>query len=132
SPGSLAVYRASGLNDHYQYFNYATKSLPNGLGVGGQLGHFGLWLDSNFTTGCSNPAATFASQRLSAEDEFAIDTVEAWLVQPSRNPDSDDDGRPSKSVVEANPDAAALLEMANRTMYSRALPTSKTDDVDSR
>ncbi|KAJ2536333.1 hypothetical protein IWW43_000945 [Coemansia sp. RSA 1935] len=122
-PG-LMVYKATGFNNHYQYFNYSTKTLPNGLGIGGQMEHFGLWIDSSFTCGHSNSAATFGSQQLSTHSEFTIDTVEAWLVRPSQRLDSDDDDRTQKSIVEANPEAVAMLEMANRKMYSKELPVN--------
>ncbi|KAJ2498648.1 hypothetical protein GGH96_004149 [Coemansia sp. RSA 1972] len=118
----LVVYKATGFNDHYQYLNYSTKTLPNGLGIGGQMEHFGLWIDSSFTGGHSNSAATFGSQQLSTHSEFTIDAIEAWLVRPSQRLDSDDDGRAQQSIVEANPEAVAMLEMANRKMYSKELP----------
>ncbi|KAJ2477572.1 hypothetical protein IWW56_004254 [Coemansia sp. RSA 2131] len=125
-PG-LTVYKATGFNDHYQYFNYSTKTLPNGLGIGGQMEHYGLWIDSSFTCGHSNSAATFGSQQLSTHSEFTIDTVEAWLVRPSQRLDSDDEDRAQKSAVEANPEAVAMLEMANRKMYSKELPPPVND-----
>ncbi|KAJ2802239.1 TLD domain-containing protein 1 [Coemansia guatemalensis] len=128
-PLGVTVYRTSGFNDHYQYLNYSTKTLPNGLGIGGQMGHFGLWIDSGFTRGGSNTAATFSSPRLSTCDEFDIDMVEVWLVQPSQRQD-DGPGGIQKSVVEANPEAAAMLEMANRPMYSSNLPQHRVDDTD--
>ncbi|KAJ2080529.1 TLD domain-containing protein 1 [Coemansia sp. RSA 988] len=129
TPLGMTVYRTSGFNDHYQYLNYSTKTLPNGLGVGGQMGHFGLWIDSGFTRGGSNTAATFSSPQLSTCDEFSIDMVEAWLVRPSQRLDSDGTGGVQKSVVEANPEAAAILEMANRPMHSTNLPQHRVEDA---
>ncbi|KAJ1828896.1 hypothetical protein LPJ70_007163, partial [Coemansia sp. RSA 2708] len=126
-PPGPVVYRTTGFNDHYQYFNYATKMLPNGFGVGGQLEHFGLWIDSGFTNGHSNAAATFDSQPLSTHTEFTIDAIEAWLVRPTQRLDSDDEEGAQKSAVESNPEAAAMLEMANRTMYSKQLPLPTAD-----
>ncbi|KAJ2556526.1 hypothetical protein EV175_001948 [Coemansia sp. RSA 1933] len=119
-PERLAVFRATGFNNHYQYFNYATKTLPNGIGVGGQMGHFGLWIDSSFTRGSSSTAATFESRQLSHSSEFDVDVVEAWLVRPAKR-DDDGDSQPKASAVDANPEAVALLEMANRTMYSKMM-----------
>ncbi|KAJ2739574.1 hypothetical protein H4R23_000367 [Coemansia sp. Cherry 401B] len=126
-PPGPVVYRTTGFNDHYQYFNYTTKTLPNGFGVGGQLEHFGLWIDSGFTKGHSNAAATFDSQPLSTHTEFTIDAIEAWLVRPTQRLDSDDEEGAQKSAVESNPEAAAMLEMANRTMYSKQLPLPTAD-----
>ncbi|KAJ2742833.1 hypothetical protein GGI20_004197 [Coemansia sp. BCRC 34301] len=111
----LRVYRATGFNDHYQYFNYARETMPNGLGVGGQMGHFGVWIDEGFSRGSSGPTATYDSPQLSAQRDFAIGSVEAWIVRASGGEDL-----PAKvSAVKANPDAVALLEMANRPMYSQ-------------
>ncbi|KAJ1785297.1 hypothetical protein LPJ59_006173, partial [Coemansia sp. RSA 2399] len=119
-PAQLAVFRATGFNDHFQYFNYATKTLPNGIGVGGQMGHFGLWIDSNFACGGSNTAATYESRQLSHSSEFDVDIVEAWLVRPAKRDDDDGDAsQPKKSAMDANPEAVAMLEMAGRTMHSK-------------
>ncbi|KAJ1841745.1 hypothetical protein LPJ73_006015, partial [Coemansia sp. RSA 2703] len=127
----LDVFRTTGFNNNYQYFNYATKTLPNGLGAGGQLEHFGLWIDSNFTCGSSNSAATFGSEQLSSQREFVIDVIEAWLVRPTDKLDDDGPGGAKKqSVLDANPEAAALLELANRKMYSKTLPDPTLDRDD--
>ncbi|KAJ1841741.1 hypothetical protein LPJ73_006017, partial [Coemansia sp. RSA 2703] len=124
----LDVFRTTGFNNNYQYFNYATKTLPNGLGAGGQLKHFGLWIDSNFTCGSSNSAATFGSEQLSSQRDFVIDVIEAWLVRPTDRLDDDGPGGAKKqSVLDANPEAAALLELANRKMYSKTLPDPTFD-----
>ncbi|KAI8321131.1 TLD-domain-containing protein [Martensiomyces pterosporus] len=122
----MHVYRATGFNSHYQYFNYATKTLPNGLGVGGQLEHFGLWIDSAFTCGHSSSTATFDSEQLSHGREFSIEAVEAWLVRPSVRDDGDVGG-PKMSALDTNPDAVAMLEMANKTMYSKMVREPQLD-----
>ncbi|KAJ2657480.1 hypothetical protein IWW48_004494 [Coemansia sp. RSA 1200] len=123
NPARLAVFRATGFNDHYQYFNYATKTLPNGIGVGGQMGHFGLWIDDSLSRGSTNIAATYDSKQLSQNPEFEVDVVEAWLVRPAKRNDDDysddENAKKKKSAMDANPDAVALLEMANRPMYSK-------------
>ncbi|KAJ1678280.1 hypothetical protein EV182_004390 [Spiromyces aspiralis] len=111
----MDVFRSSGINQHYQYFNYGTRTLPNGLGVGGQMEYFGLWIDTNFHTGHSYPGATFASKQLSSSREFEIDVLEAWLV---RSTDKEYDEGPARSILDTNPEAMAFLEMANRQIYS--------------
>ncbi|KAJ2723942.1 hypothetical protein GGI07_002320 [Coemansia sp. Benny D115] len=126
----LRVFRSTGFNKHYQYFNYATKTLPNGLGAGGQMGHFGLWIDSGFTQGSSNTAATFGSSQLSTESEFTIESIEAWVVRPrERLPDEEeeDGSRKQTSVMDAHQEAANMLEMANRKMYSKDLARPSND-----
>lgn len=36
------------------------SELPNGLGLGGQVGNYGLFLDASLDTGHSRPNATYA------------------------------------------------------------------------
>ncbi|KAF9967218.1 hypothetical protein BGZ70_010372 [Mortierella alpina] len=104
------IYRPSKLNANYQYLDSGTKTLPNGMGFGGQLRYFGLWLASDFQTGQSAAeplCSTFQSPRLSKQQNFKLDEVE------------DRDEEPKHSAMDAHPDAVALLEMANRKMYSK-------------
>lgn len=54
------IYPASGINNHIQWCGVGFSQLPNGLGFGGQVGHFGVWIDETLDTGMSRPAATFA------------------------------------------------------------------------
>ncbi|KAJ2837625.1 hypothetical protein FBU31_001098 [Coemansia sp. 'formosensis'] len=122
SATGFSVYRATGFNDHYQYLNYAMQTLPNGLGIGGQMEHFGLWIDSGFVNGSSNPTATYDSPQLSAQYDFAIGSIEAWVVRAST---AAGNSHSSVSAVVANPDAVALLEMANRPMYSAPIHRSE-------
>ncbi|KAF9290282.1 hypothetical protein BGZ68_007506 [Mortierella alpina] len=104
------IYRPSKLNSNYQYLDSGTKTLPNGMGFGGQLRYFGLWLASDFQTGQSAAeplCSTFQSPRLSKQQNFKLDEME------------DRDEEPKHSAMDAHPDAVALLEMANRKMYSK-------------
>lgn len=43
-----------------QWCAYGFSQLPNGLGWGGQVGHYGVWLDATMDHGMSRPTATFA------------------------------------------------------------------------
>ncbi|KAJ2882831.1 hypothetical protein H4R27_003171 [Coemansia aciculifera] len=125
SATGLSVYRATGFNDNYQYLNYAMQTLPNGLGIGGQLEHFGLWIDSGFANGSSNPTATYDSPQLSTQYDFTIGSIEAWLVRASSTASDSSSGQAKVSAVVANPEAVALLEMANRPMYSAPIHRSE-------
>ena len=44
----MYVYESTPFNDHYLYMNTKQKTMPNGLGMGGQLEYFGLWLDAEY------------------------------------------------------------------------------------
>lgn len=88
----LKIYLPTNFNQNFQYFNQGCKMLPNGLGIGGQLGFFALWIDSNFKNGESRPTATFENQSLSSHPEFVIkDLIVVQLTNfesTTSNPDS--------------------------------------------
>lgn len=54
------MYPASGINANLQWCGIGFTQLPNGLGFGGQVGHYGLYIDSTMDGGMSRPSATFA------------------------------------------------------------------------
>ncbi|KAG0081048.1 hypothetical protein BGZ90_010366 [Linnemannia elongata] len=130
---TFRIYRPSqGVNSNFQYLDSGTKTLPNGIGFGGQLRYFGLWLASDFQTGQSAAeplCSTFQSPRLSKHQNFKLDEMEVWQVHPST---IDRDDLPKHSAMDAHPDAVALLEMANRKMYSKDVraPENIYDDDD--
>ncbi|RKP07879.1 TLD-domain-containing protein [Thamnocephalis sphaerospora] len=120
----LRIYTPSGYNDHYQYLNVGTKTLPNGLGMGGQLNHFALWIAAeNFGRGHSRAeplSTTFRSPQLSGATEFQIDEVEVWCTRErERDPHESSNAAGGRSAMDKNPEAVTLLEMAGRTMYSK-------------
>ncbi|KAK3814156.1 MAG: TLD-domain-containing protein [Benniella sp.] len=113
------IYRPSGVNNNFQYLDFGTKTLPNGIGFGGQLRYFGLWLASDFQTGQSAAeplCSTYQSPQLSKKQNFKLDDMEVWQVHPSL---IERDEAPKHSAMDTHPDAVALLEMANRKMYSK-------------
>ncbi|KAJ1650821.1 hypothetical protein IWQ61_008468 [Dispira simplex] len=129
----LRTYPTSGFNKHYQYLNQGTQTLPNGLGMGGQLGYCGLWIDPSFELGASYAGplcSTYNSPRLSYHETFHIASVEVWQVRPSPCDSDDEEGgaRPKRSAMDAHPDAVALLEMANRKMYASLVRDPDLED----
>jgi hypothetical protein len=78
----LRVHPASGINDHVQYLGTGFQSLPNGLGMGGQVGAFGFWLDAGMERGHSRPNSTFACAPLcsGAAQDFNVSDVEVWAM----------------------------------------------------
>lgn len=49
--------------------------------MGGQLRHFGWWINEDFCTGHSQgPCLTFNSSQLSGKQNFKIDKVEIWQI----------------------------------------------------
>ncbi|KAJ3042754.1 hypothetical protein HK097_001908 [Rhizophlyctis rosea] len=118
---TMQIYRASGINANYQYFNHGMHTLPNGIGFGGQLDYFGLWIDSSFERGHSRGdprSTTYDNPRLSGSAEFEVDFVEAWLIKPKEVDDRLVDDRKKGSIL-GNTEAEALLEMGGKTMVSK-------------
>ncbi|KAG0040164.1 hypothetical protein BGZ82_004823 [Podila clonocystis] len=116
---TFRIYRPTRVNSNFQYLDSGTKTLPNGMGFGGQLRYFGLWLASDFQSGQSAAepfCSTFQSPRLSKQQNFKLEEMEVWQVHPST---IERDDTPKHSAMDAHPDAVALLEMANRKMYSK-------------
>jgi len=80
---SLSVHRATSRSSNYVYFNSRNKFAPRGLGYGGQLDFWRLWIGSDFEE-ClvTESDATFGSGALVPSGEFQtklkIDTLEVW------------------------------------------------------
>ena len=90
---AVSVYRATGHNQNFVWCGagFTSERFPNGIGFGGQVGHFSVFLDGDFEGGHSRDgAATYGSPNLSGQTtNFNVDAVEAWGVGPT--PDEDDD-----------------------------------------
>ena len=121
----LAIFPASGINSNYKYFNFGMRSsdLPNGVGFGGQLNHFGLFLDSSLEHGhcrCGPRSTTYKNTVLGGSAEFAVDAIEVWQVEAR----SDDEIEAEFDFCRGNlsrREAAALLEMNGTAMYSEVI-----------
>ncbi|XP_057569561.1 MTOR-associated protein MEAK7 [Hippopotamus amphibius kiboko] len=118
---SMAVYTCTGYNDHYMYLNQGQQTIPNGLGMGGQHNYFGLWIDVDFGKGHSKAkptCTTYNSPQLSAQEDFQFEKMEVWAVgdasvtQRAKN---------TKSILDVDPEARALLEVSGRIRHSEGL-----------
>ncbi|XP_044283742.1 MTOR-associated protein MEAK7 isoform X2 [Varanus komodoensis] len=115
---TLAVFSYTGYNDHYMYLNHGQQTMPNGLGMGGQHGYFGLWVDSNYGKGHSRAkprCTTYNSPQLSAKENFTLDAME------EKGP---------KSILDADPEAQALLELIGKGRQSDGLRAPADEDGD--
>ncbi|CAN2389261.1 TBC LysM-associated domain containing 1, partial [Pristimantis euphronides] len=124
----LDVFTYTGYNDHYMYLNHGQQTMPNGLGMGGQHDYFGLWVDSNFGKGHSKAkprCTTYNSPQLSATEEFSIDSMEVWGLGDLSE---ELQVKSKKSILDADPEAQALLEMTGRTRQSEGLREKEDDD----
>lgn len=60
--------------------NYSSESLPNGIGFGGQIHHFGLFINAAFEAGHSRNSVTFNNPPLSSNPNFQPEVIECWAV----------------------------------------------------
>ena len=75
------VYEATSFNENYQYMNLKAKTMPNGIGMGGQLDYFGLWIDSEYGKArCAPSCSSYSSPQLSESEYFHFDHLEVWAV----------------------------------------------------
>ncbi|KAL2093072.1 hypothetical protein ACEWY4_010384 [Coilia grayii] len=124
----MRVYTCTGYNQHYMYLNQGQQTMPNGLGMGGQHGYFGLWLDSDFGQGHSRArpkCTTYGSPQLSADEDFKLDAMEVWAV--SEPPEQDPDEK-KRSILDADPEVQAMMEMAGKTLHSQGLREPEEED----
>ncbi|XP_044125318.1 MTOR-associated protein MEAK7 [Bufo gargarizans] len=125
----LDIFTYTGYNDHYMYLNHGQQTMPNGLGMGGQHDYFGLWIDSNFGKGHSKAkprCTTYNSPQLSATEEFSIDSMEVWGLGDLSE---ELQVKNKKSILDADPEAQALLEMTGRTRQSDGLRDKDDDEA---
>ncbi len=70
----LKVYPYTSVNDFIIYSNHDFISIGSGNGK------FGLWIDSSFLHGASDPVDTFGNEQLSKEEKFTVLGLEIWKV----------------------------------------------------
>lgn len=119
----MRLYPATTYNNHFQYINHHTRTLPNGLLMGGQFHFGGIWVNADpFGEGSSaESCSTYRGyKRLSKEPNFKIKSLEVWGLgdQPINIKDSDER---DVSVLDINPEAKAILDMAGRTRHSEGI-----------
>lgn len=109
---------------------FTSESIPNGVGFGGQIGHFGLFLDSSFDRGHSWPCITFHSPSLSSQPYFDVDVVECWALG---QPEEEEDGPGSKkpqlkgTILDRFKEEKALLGFAGVASASDSLSKDEPD-----
>ncbi|CAK1590917.1 unnamed protein product [Parnassius mnemosyne] len=119
----MRMYPATNYNDHYQYINHHTKTLPNGLLMGGQFHFGGIWVNADpFGEGSSaESCSTYRGyRRLSKEPTFRIRSLEVWGVGDKPLTEKEKEDR-EVSVLDTNTEAKAILELAGRTRHSEGI-----------
>jgi len=113
----MNIYDSTPFNSNYQYFNLKQKTMPNGLGMGGQLEYFGFWIDNEFGIVTTSPScSTYHSPQL-GETEGKIRSLEVFGVGELKI-DEDEAG---PSVLDMDPEAQAVLEMMGKTFHSKVI-----------
>ena len=113
------MYESLRYNTNYQYLNLKQKTMPNGLGMGGQLEFFGLWLDAEYGKGkCTPSCSSFAAPLLSKHEDFTFHHVEVWGVGDEPEDDEDEDGGRG-GALNIDPEAMAVMEMMGKTFVSK-------------
>ncbi|KAM3870064.1 1-phosphatidylinositol 4,5-bisphosphate phosphodiesterase gamma-2 [Diretmus argenteus] len=130
----LRVYTSTGYNQHFMYLNQNQQTMPNGLGMGGQHGYFGLWLDCDFGRGHSRAKApakctTYGSPQLSGDEDFTLESLEVWGVGKPPEPEEvrGEEGRGKRSILDMDPEVQAMMEMAGKTLHSQGLREPEED-----
>ncbi|XP_071720389.1 uncharacterized protein [Rutidosis leptorrhynchoides] len=89
-----SIYRPTGANNNIQWCatNFSSDSIPNGIGFGGRIGHFNLFISSNFDNGHTFTGATFNSPCLSKNNRIYPEVIECWGVVPKGGQQEKQDG----------------------------------------
>jgi len=113
----MNIYDSTPFNTNYQYFNLKQKTMPNGLGMGGQLEYFGFWVDSEFGILKTSPTcSTYHSAPLGQVDG-KIKKIEVFGVGDL----NEEDIEAGRSVLDLDPEAQAVLEMMGKTFHSKVI-----------
>ncbi|CAA0842974.1 TLD-domain containing nucleolar protein [Striga hermonthica] len=81
-----SIFRPTGANHNLQWcaVNFSSESIPNGIGFGGRVNHFGLFISANFDQGHTFACTTFANPCLSTTPRVYPEIIECWGVVPRK------------------------------------------------
>lgn len=60
--------------------NFSSESIPNGIGFGGRVNHFGLFVSANFDKGHTFECTTFGSPPLAKTNYIYPEVIECWGI----------------------------------------------------
>ncbi|KAK4798457.1 hypothetical protein SAY86_030783 [Trapa natans] len=77
-----SIHRPTGVNRNLQWcaVNFSSEDIPNGIGFGGRVNHFGLFISASFDQGQTFACTTFGSQCLSRANRICPEVIECWEV----------------------------------------------------
>ncbi|GMT02816.1 hypothetical protein PENTCL1PPCAC_24990 [Pristionchus entomophagus] len=112
----IGIHEATGFCKKYCYLNQQQETLPNGMGIGGSDGNWPLFLSEDYGKGVAYAnSSAFEKCDLAGEKDFEIHTFEVWRVGPLPAVK-----HAEKSILDKDPQAQALLELAGKKMHSTA------------
>ncbi|XP_022767004.1 TLD domain-containing protein 1 isoform X2 [Durio zibethinus] len=77
-----SIFRPTGANNNLQWcaVNFGSETIPNGIGFGGRINHFGLFLSAGFDQGHTFSCTTFNSPCVSKTSQIYPEVIECWGV----------------------------------------------------
>ncbi|OMO68491.1 TLDc [Corchorus olitorius] len=77
-----SIFRPTGANTNLQWcaVNFSSEAIPNGIGFGGRINHFGMFLSAGFDQGHTFSCTTFNSPCLSKTSQIIPEVIECWGV----------------------------------------------------
>ncbi|GLT90051.1 hypothetical protein SLE2022_080030 [Rubroshorea leprosula] len=77
-----SIFRPTGANNNLQWcaVSFSSEAIPNGIGFGGRVNHFGLFLSAGFDQGHTFSCTTFNSPCLSKNSKICPEVIECWGV----------------------------------------------------
>ncbi|KAK1263418.1 hypothetical protein QJS04_geneDACA008553 [Acorus gramineus] len=108
-----SIYKPSGANTNLQWcaVNFSSESIPNGIGFGGRINHFGLFLSASFDQGHTFSCTTFNSPCLSKTSRICPEVIECWGVVANGIHDEKNDNVIKGTVLERFKEDRNMLNM---------------------
>ena len=116
------AYKSTFYNDNYAYLSIHAASCINGMGFGGQVDFFGLYLNENFIgNSFAKPlSSTYGSPQLTEQESFKIDHLEAISVEEF-DPEDYKIKHPNFTPF-GKQETLEFLELAGIQTHSNAIP----------
>ena len=126
------IYKPTFFNENYAYLSIHSSSCTNGMGFGGQLDYFGLFLKDDFTgSSFAKPTSTtYGSPQLSANETFKITHLEVVTVE-EYDPEEYFIKNPGFQQLFGKKENMEFLELAGIEMYSKSIPPPVHDEPQS-
>lgn len=108
-----SIFRPTGANANIQWcaVNFSSENIPNGIGFGGRVSHFGLFLSASFDQGHTFTCTTFGSPCLSKSNMIYPEVIECWRIVSKGAQDEKNSNAGKGSVLERFKEDRHMLNM---------------------